>query len=63
MIVTYSLKIDPEPRRPLTAEEIAELEARAPRDEDIAYDADCPPSTPEQLEQFRRVYPRPAAGE
>jgi len=67
MIVTCSIDIEPKPRRPLTAEEIAQIEARAPRDEDIAFDEDCPPSTPEQLKQFRRVNPRPekrpAAGE
>jgi len=58
MIVTYSHNVDPQPRRPLTPKEIAELEARAPRDEDILFDEDCPPSTPEQLRKFRRVYPR-----
>ena len=61
MNVTYELNLDPKPRRPLTDKEIAELEARAPRDEDIAFDEDCPPSTPEQLKQFRRVHPHPAA--
>ena len=59
MIVTYEIKIDPKPRKPLTPEEIAEIEARAPRDEDIVYDEDCPPMTDEQLKQFRRVHPRP----
>jgi hypothetical protein len=42
----------------LTAEQIAEIEARAPRDEDIVYDEDCPKMTEEQLRQFRRVDPR-----
>ena len=59
MIVQYSLKSDPRHRRPLTDAEIAAIEARAPRDEDIPYDEDCPPSTPEQLRQFRRVHPQP----
>ena len=56
MIVQYSLKYDPRRRRPLTDAEIAAIEARAPRDDEIAYDEDCPPSTPEQLRQFRRVH-------
>ena len=60
MIVTYSYNVDPQPRRPLTPKEIAELEARAPWDEDILFDEDCPPSTPEQLQRFRRVHPRPS---
>ena len=59
MIVTYELKINPQPRKPLTPDEIAAIEARAPRDEDIVYDKDCPPMTDEQLRQFQRVYPRP----
>lgn len=58
MIVQYSLNYEPRHRRPLTEKEIAAIEARAPRDEDIAFDEDCPPSTPEQLKQFRRVHPR-----
>ena len=57
MIVTYELPLDPAPRKRLTPEQIAEIEARAPRDEDIAYDEDCPPMTDEQLKQFRRVNP------
>ena len=59
MIIRYELKLDPKPRKPLTPEEIAELEARAPRDEDIVYDEDCPEMTDEQLKQFKRVNPRP----
>lgn len=55
MIVTYNLK----PNTPLTPEEIAAIEARAPRDEDIVYDEDCPEMTDEQLKQFKRVHPRP----
>lgn len=58
MIVTYEIKINPKPRKPLTAEEIAAIEARAPRDEDIVYDEDCPEMTDEQLKQFKRVHPR-----
>ena len=59
MIVTYEIKIDPKPRKPLTPEEIAAIEARAPREEDIVYDEDCPPMTEEQLKQFKRVHPLP----
>ena len=62
MIVTYELKINPKPRKPLTPEQIAAIEARAPRDEDIVYDDDCPEMTEEQLKQFRRVHPRPEEG-
>ena len=58
MIVTYELNITPVPRKPLTAREIAAIEARAPRDEDIIYDEDCPEMTEEQLRQFKRVHPR-----
>ena len=58
MIVTYEIKINPKLRKPLTAEEIAAIEARAPRDEDIVYDEDCPEMTEEQLKQFKRVHPR-----
>ena len=58
MIVTYELKHNPKPRRPLTPEEIAASEAKAPRDEDIVYDEDCPEMTEEQLKQFKRVHPR-----
>lgn len=57
MTVTYEIKINPNPRKPLTAEEIAAIEASAPRDEDIVYDEDCPRMTDEQLRQFRRVHP------
>ncbi len=59
MTVKYTLKRAPRSRPPLTPEQIAEIEARAPRDEDIVYDADCPPMTEEQLKQFKRVNPRP----
>ena len=55
MIVTYTLKRG----TPLTPEQIAEIEARAPRDEDIVYDEDCPEMTEEQLRQFKRVNPLP----
>ena len=58
MLVTYEIKINPKPRKLLTAEEIAAIEARAPRDEDIVYDEDCPEMTEEQLKQFKRVHPR-----
>ena len=59
MIVTYEIKTNPKPRKPLKPEEIAAIEARAPRDEDIVYDDDCPEMTDEQLRQFKRVHPRP----
>ena len=58
MIVTYEIKTNPKPRKPLTPEEIAAIEERAPRDEDIVYDEDCPEMTEEQLRQFKRVHPR-----
>lgn len=58
MIVTYEIKINPKPRKRLTPDEIAAIEARAPRDEDIVYDEDCPEMTEEQLKQFKRVHPR-----
>ena len=35
MIVTYEIKISSKPRKPLSPEEIAAIEARAPRDEDV----------------------------
>ena len=63
MVVRYTLKRSLTPRPPLTPEEIAEIEARAPRDEDIVYDEDCPEMTEEQLRRFRRVNPRPTGGE
>ena len=59
MIVSYEVKFNPRPRKPLTAAEIEAIEAHAPRDEDIVYDEDCPEMTEEQLKQFRRVHPRP----
>ena len=59
MTVTYNLPLHPKRRKPLTPEQIAIIEARAPRDEDIVYDEDCPPMTDEQLKQFRRVNPLP----
>ena len=44
---------------PLTQEQKAELDALSKMsDEDIVYDEDCPPQTPEQLKQFRRVNSR-----
>ena len=55
MIVTYEIKTNPKPRKPLTPEEIAAIEARAPRDEDIIYDEDCPEMTEEQREQFAKM--------
>ena len=58
MTVSYEIKLNPKPRKPLTPEKIAAIEAQAPRDEDIVYDKDCPPMTEEQLRQFRRVHPR-----
>lgn len=63
MNVTYKPSPDLFPRKHLTREQIAEIEAHAPRDEDIVYDEDCPPMTDEQLRQFKRVNPRPALAE
>ena len=57
MIVTYNPSPEIAPRKPLTRKQLAEIEARAPKDEDIIYDEDCPPMTDEQLQQFRRVHP------
>ena len=51
------------PCKHLTREQIAEIEAHAPRDEEIVYDADCPPMSDEQLRMFKRVHPRPALAE
>ena len=59
MILTYNLPLHPKPRKPLTLEQIALIEAHAPKDEDITYDEDCPEMTDEQLRQFKRVHPRP----
>ena len=58
MMVRYALTRAPKPRPPLTPEQIAEIETRAPRDEEIVYDEDCPELTDEQLRQFRRGNPR-----
>ena len=57
MIIKYALNVNPKPRPPLTPEEIAEIEARAPRDDEIVYDDDCPEMTDEQLRQFKRANP------
>ena len=44
----------------LTPEQEAELDALAKMsDDDIVFDEDCPPQTPEQLKKFKRVNPRP----
>lgn len=59
MTVKYTLKRNLTPRQALTSEQIAEIEARAPRDDEIFYDEDCPRMTEEQLKQFKRVNPRP----
>ena len=59
LLVKYVLQPSRKPRQPLTPEQIAEIEARAPRDEDIVYDEDCPEMTEEQLRQFKRVNPLP----
>ena len=42
------------PRKPLTDEQIAEIEAKAPKDEVIVFDEDCPPTHPEKLAEFHR---------
>lgn len=59
MIISYEIKGAPKRHKPLTAEQILEIEMRAPRDEDIVYDDDCPEMTDEQLRQFRRVNSTP----
>ena len=59
MLVRRTLKITPRARTALTPERIAEIEARAPRDEDIVFDEDCPEMTEEQLSKFQRVHPLP----
>ena len=51
MMIKYTLKRASQPRGPLTPEQIAEIEAGAPRKEDITYDADCPPMTEEQFRE------------
>ena len=44
---------------PLTPEQEAELDALSKMtDDDIVFDEDCPPQTPEQLKKFKRVNPR-----
>ena len=44
---------------PLTEEQKARLEVlKHMTDDDIVYDEDCPKLTEEQLNQFKRVYPR-----
>ena len=44
---------------PLTPEQKAELEVlKHMTDDDIVYDEDCPKLTEEQLNHFKRVYPR-----
>ena len=63
MIVRYTLKRSMTHRPPLTPEQIAEMEARAPRDEDIIFDEDCPEMTDEQLRQFKPVNPHLFRGE
>ena len=53
MVVTYELKPGQKP----TPEQIARIREAAKRP--IVFDEDCPPSTPEQLKQFKRVHPLP----
>ena len=44
---------------PLTPEQLERLKLlENMTDEDIIYDEDCQPQTPEQLKKFRRVHPR-----
>jgi len=54
-IVRFTL----EPGTPLRPEQIARLDAL--KDRPIAYDEDCPPSTPEQLRKFRPANPEARA--
>lgn len=55
MLVTKIIDLN----APLTPEQEAELDALSKMsDEDIVFDEDCPPQTPEQLKKFRRVNPQ-----
>ena len=55
MLVTKVIDLN----APLTPEQEAELDALSKMtDDDIVFDEDCPPQTPEQLKQFKRVNPR-----
>ena len=55
MLVTKVIDLN----APLTPEQIERLKLlENMSDDDIVYDEDCPPQTPEQLKKFRRVNPR-----
>ena len=58
MVVKYYYQRSQTPRPPLTDAEIEAIIARAPKDEEIVYDEDCPKLTEEQYKQFRRIDPR-----
>ena len=56
MLVTRVIDLN----APLTPEQIERLNLLDKMtDDDIVFDEDCPPQTPEQLKQFKRVNPRP----
>ena len=55
MLVTKVIDLN----APLTPEQIERLKLlENMTDDDIVYDEDCPPQTPEQLKKFKRVNPR-----
>ena len=55
MLVTKVIDLN----APLTPEQLERLKIlENMSDDDIVYDEDCPPQTPEQLKKFRRVNPR-----
>ena len=55
MLVTKVIDLNA-PLRPEQIERLKLLENMT--DDDIVFDEDCPPQTPEQLKQFKRVNPR-----
>ena len=55
MLVTKVIDLNA-PLRPEQIERLKLLENMT--DDDIVFDEDCPPQTPEQLKKFRRVNPR-----
>ena len=55
MLVTKVIDLN----APLSPEQIERLKLlENMSDDDIVYDEDCPPQTPEQLKKFKRVNPR-----
>ena len=55
MLVTKVIDLN----APLTPEQLERLKIlENMSDDEIVFDEDCPPQTPEQLKQFKRVNPR-----